>query len=174
MGRKIKLLLVLSALLYGICGCADFELCVKKELKTIKPRVVLVGPFEIRNMNFDPYASEEFRDALKFEFFRSGYNTICVPKIEQNDNYSSVWAEKICTVYSGDILIRGVISQRETGFLAERENATRISFTVYNRSGEVIGEGFYYDNESAGDESFRRRAAERFVSELISKIEKAD
>ena len=75
---------------------------------------------------------------------------------------------------SGDVVIKGVISQRESGFLTDRKTDTIISFTVYGKSGKVLGEGFYHDNESAGEESVRRSAADKFVSELIKNLGRVD
>jgi len=167
MGRKIIFLI----LMFSAAGCSDFKFHVKKDAHKIKPAVILIGQFDLRNMNYDPYVSDEFRDALKFEFFRRGYNSVSV--IENGIIFTdeSDRAAKICAAHSGDILIKGVISQRESGFLADRETDTLISFTVYRKDGIVLGEGFYHDKHPAGEESLRRDAADEFVSELIKNFE---
>jgi len=174
MGRKITVNALFLLIISASAGCADFEMHVKKEARGIKPAVILIGPFENRNMNYDPYVSEELRDSLKFEFFRKGYNAIPVLKNESVSLSESAWAVKSCSENSGDILIRGVISQRESGFLAEREVETVITFRIYGRSGSVLGEGIYHAGKSAGEQSLRRDAAEKFVSEFLKNLEKAD
>lgn len=172
MGRIIIFLTILPALMLLSSGCARFELHVKKEASGTKPSVILIGPFDMRNMNYDPYVADEFRDALKFEFFRRGYNSITVPVSSQTPVKESEWASKTCTDNSGDIIIKGVISQRESGVLADRETDTLISFTIFRKDGFILGEGFYHDKKSAGEESLRRDAADAITAELMKKFER--
>jgi hypothetical protein len=174
MGKKMNFIIIIVSMLLGAAGCADFELYIKKEARGVKPSVIIIGQFDIRNMDYDPYISEEFRDALKFEFFRRGYNSVLIPRGDIVPVKESEWAAKICSTNSGDILIKGVISQRESGFLANREVETLLSFTVYGKDGAVLGEGFYHDNDSAGNESLRRGAADRFVTGLLKNMGQAD
>ncbi len=174
MGREINFIIILISIILGVSACADFELHVKKEGQSIKPSVILIGPFETRNMNYDPYVSEEFKDALKFEFFRRGYNAVLISKSDPLTSTGTDWAAKTSKDNAGDILIKGVISQRESGFLADREIETLVSFTIYSSNGAIIGEGFYHDSRSAGEESLRRSAADKFVSEFIKNLGRVD
>lgn len=174
MGRIIIFLTVLLSLTLLTSGCAEFELHVKNEAQVAKPSVILIGQFDMRNLNYDPYAADEFRDALKFEFFKRGYSAVTVNGSESGTESESQGAVKICSDNSGDILVRGVISQRESGFLADRKTETLISFIIYRKDGVILGEGFYHDSKSAGEESLRRDAASEFVSSLLKKLEWAD
>lgn len=174
MGIKVKIIIIMLFVMPGVSGCADFELHIKKEAESIKPSVIIIGSFETRNLNYDPYVSDEFRDSLKFEFFRRGYNSVSISKSDTVTTSGTEWAAKICKDNAGDILIRGVISQRESGFLADREIETLVSFTIFGKNGTVIGEGFYHDNTSAGEVSLRRAAADKFVTELIKNIGRVD
>lgn len=171
MGRKIVFLTLLLHLILLSSGCSRFELHIKKEASGAKPAAILIGRFDIRNMNYDPYVAEEFRDALKFEFFKRGYNSVKIPVNGPILVNESEWAVKMCSENSGDILIMGVISQRESGFLADRETNSLISFTVYRKDGVIIGEGFYHDKKSAGEESLRRDAADEFVTQLMKSFD---
>ncbi len=171
MGRIIFFLIIQASLIPGVTGCADFKLHMKDEARNIKPHTILIGLFESRNMIYDPYAAEEFRDALKFELFRKGYNAILVQKNEPLNGNEIDWAAKICRDNIGEMLIKGVISQRESGFLADRETETIVSFTIYAKNGVVLGEAFYRDNKSAGTDNLRRSAADKFVTELIKTME---
>lgn len=170
MGRKI----IFIILLIFITGCADFELHVKKEARGFKPGKILICPFEIRNTNYDPYISNEFADSLKFELFRRGYSSAVVINKNSKPDDETGWVNRTCTELSGDILVKGVISQRETGFFADRKVSSLISFVVYDKKGSVIGEGFYYDDVSAGEQAVRKVAAEKFISSLLGYLEKAD
>ncbi len=172
MGRKIIFLMILLGVVLTAGGCADFDFHVRDEARGVKPAVILIGKFDIRNMNYDPFVAEEFRDALKFEFFRSGYKSVSLKNPDAVVTDEAEWAAKICSDNKGDILITGVISERESGFLADRKTDTLITFTVYGKTGTLIGNGFYHVDESAGDESVRRNAADKFASELLSSLVK--
>ncbi len=163
MGREIIAVITL----FLITGCADFDLHIRKETFPVKVSKILIGNFECRNMNYDPYVAEEYRDALKFEFFKKGIDALLLPEHEgslQNDpDKTSALAAK----YSGDILIRGVISERESGFLTDREVRSYVSFFVYSCDGREIGEGYFYTENPAANESIKRSAAEKFTNEFL-------
>jgi hypothetical protein len=174
MGRVKRILMNFAILtvILSSAGCADFDLHVKDEARGLKPVVILIGQFEIRNMNYDPYVAEEFKDALKYSFFRNGYNSCLLKNANISDLNETEWAAKTCLDNRGDILVTGVISQRESGFLADRKNDTLITFTIYFKTGAVAGRGFYHVERSAGDENIRRDAADKFVEGLLSAFEK--
>jgi hypothetical protein len=172
--RQFKYFVMLAAVVYASSGCADFNLHVKDEARGLKPAVILIGQFEIRNMNYDPFVAEEFRDAVKFDFFKKGYNSVSLKKTDTPVLNETEWAAKTCAENNGDILITGVISQRESGFLADRKTDTLITFTIFGRTGAVIGKGFYHVDKSAGDEPVRRDAAEKFASSLLKRLERVE
>lgn len=174
MGIKLIIrILTVSGLIFFI-GCAESELYLKKEANGLNPEKILIGDFNVRNMNYDPYVADEFRDALKYAFFIKGYNVVLSSMKDGIAADDLEFAVKTCKENSCDILIKGCISQRESGFLADRETDTLISFKVLRKDGVIIGEGFFYDNMSAGEESLRRTAAEDFVSALVKKIGRAE
>lgn len=163
MGRKI--IAVMTLLL--ITGCADFDLHVRRDATPVKAAVILIGSFESRNMNYDPYVAAEYREVLRFEFFKKGINALL---LSEADNPAQADAEKISALsskYSGDIFIRGVISQRESGFLTDREVNSTVSFFLYAGDGKQVGEAYYYTDDSAALESVKRSAVERFVNEFL-------
>jgi len=172
MGQKIIILVLI--VLSAVTGCADFDLHIKNEARGVKPAVILIGKFDTRNMNYDPFVAEEFRDAVKFEYFKKGYNCLSLKSLDEVIQNESEWATKVCSDNKGDLLVTGVISQRESGFLADRKTDTLITFTIFNKTGAMTGKGFYHIDESDGDESVRRGAASKFVSELLSSFEKSN
>lgn len=170
MGRKVIFMLIV----FCHFGCADFELHVRKDSGTSGVSVFLLCPFEVRSMNYDPYISDEFIDSLKYELFCRGRDSVVLPKSVTVSGSESAWAAKTCGEYSGDILIKGVISQRETGFFSDRSISTVISFIIYNRKGGIIGEGFYHDDQPAGDNSVKKDAARKLVSSLLEKLDRVN
>ena len=169
-----RLIILVMIVLSAVTGCADFDLHIKDEARGVKPSVILLGRFDTRNMNYDPYVAEEFRDAVKFEFFKNGYNCVSLKNSDDVIPNESEWASKVCAENKGDLLVTGVISQRESAFLADRETDTLITFTIYNKTGVVTGKGFYHIDKSAGDEPVRRGAASKLVSELLLSFEKSN
>jgi hypothetical protein len=168
MGRKIIIILITLC----IQGCAEFEFHVRKNDGKAKSPVILLCLFEVRNMNYDPYLSAEFTDLLKYELFSRGRDCIVMHKNMSSADNESVWASKICAENSGNILIRGVISRRETGFFPDRKVSSVITFTVYDRNGKIIGEGFYQDDQDTGGNSFMKDAARKFVTSLLENLDR--
>ena len=166
MGRKI----IIVCILLLITGCAEFDLYIKKGKTPAKVSKVLIGSFEFRNMAYDPYVSNEYREALKFEFFKREVDAVL---ISENGDSSQELTEKIPGIaakYKGDIFIRGIITQRETGFLTDREIHSSVNFIIYSSEGKQIGESYYYTVEPAADESVKRAASGKFVKEFLEHI----
>ncbi|HOP63469.1 MAG TPA: hypothetical protein PK358_07965 [Spirochaetota bacterium] len=166
MGKKITALLAL--LLFT--GCAEFDLHIRKGAAPVKASKILIGNFEFRNMSFDPYVAPEFREALKFEFFKRGFDAELIPEGEELSTTGNGKLKALAEKYSGDIIICGVISQRETGFLTDREIRSSVSFLVFSGAGEQIGEGYYYADVAASDEYVRRGAAGKFVKQFLGHV----
>ena len=163
MGRVI-IFLIASVVM---TGCADFDLQVKKGALRARPSTVLIGSFELRSMNYDPYVAQGFREALRFEFFKRGIPAVLTDRQDEEPANDSQKVAGMMGKYSADVFIKGAICQRESGFLADLEVNSSISFVVYGKEGTVIGEGYYYIADRAGNETVKRRAAAKFVSEFL-------
>lgn len=163
MGRKITAVMILLLM----TGCGSFEFYIKKNSVIVKIPKILIGDFELRNMIYDPYVAAEYREALKYEFFKRGINICLLPENEDSFKNDTDKTSAIAVKYAGDILIRGIICQRESGFLTSRKVNSSITFMVYSGNGKQIGEGFFYIEDPASDESVKRTAAEKFVSEFL-------
>lgn len=163
MGRVI--IFLIAALV--MTGCADFELQVKKGALRARPSTVIIGSFELRSMNYDPYVAQGFREALRFEFFKRGIPAVLADRQDEEPANDSQKITGMMGKHSADVFIRGVICQRESGFLTDLEVNSSISFVVYGKDGTVLGEGYYYTDDRAGSETVKRRAAARFVSEFL-------
>lgn len=165
MGQKITAVLTILILL---TGCSSFDLNIRNNGAPIKATKILIGNFEFRNLSYDPYVSAEYREALRYEFFRRGINVLIIPESEDSPKGDSATASAVAGEYSGDILIRGVITQRESGFLSDREIASSVNILVYAADGQQIGESYFYTEEPASDESVKRSAVVKFVTGFIS------
>ncbi|HRX49645.1 MAG TPA: hypothetical protein P5120_19125 [Spirochaetota bacterium] len=166
MGRKI----IFTFMLFMITGCAEFDLHIRSERVPAKVSKILIGNFEFRNMTYDPYISTEYREAIKFEFFKRGIDALLIP---DSENSLTDYIEKIPELagkYKGDIFIRGIISQRETGFLTDREINSSVNLIIYSADGRQIGESYYYTDKQAADESAKRDLSERFVNTIIKNL----
>lgn len=157
----------LVAVLLFITGCSGFDLNIRNSGMPVKTSRVLIGNFEFRNLSYDPYLSSEYREALRYEFFKRNVNALLIPETEDQPKGDFASASALAGKYSGDILIRGVITQRESGFLTGREISSSVSFLVYAADGRQIGEGYFHTDEAASEESVKRKAAVRFVTGLL-------
>ncbi len=165
MGKKITAFLTAIVLL---TGCASFDLNIRNNGTAVKITKILIGNFEFRNLSYDPYISAEYREALRYEFFKRGVNTLIIPDAEDSPKGDSISASALAAKYSGDILIRGVITQRESGFLTDREISSSVNMLIYAADGQQIGESFFYTDEPASDEAVKRSAVVKFVTEFLS------
>lgn len=167
-----KLTAVVLTMIFLITGCADFDACIKKEPLSHGISKVLIGNFEYRNISYEPYIVPSFKEALGFEFFKKGIIAGFVGQQDEVPDNDNQQIAALMKKMSGDILIKGVISQRESGFLTDREISSYVSFVIYNKQGSVIGQGLYKDNKSAGDDSFQKYAAAKISSVIINKLNK--
>ena len=165
-----KITCVICMMIMLTTGCAEFDAYVKKDPLSHGIVKVVIGNFEYRSMNYDPYSVPAFRDALRFEFFKKGINADLIRSQDDTSDSDNQCIAAAISRMSGDILIKGVISQREAGFLTDRVISSSISFLIYNKKGDIIGQGVYSDDESAGDDSFKHSAALKISSLVITKL----
>lgn len=168
----MRRLIILQVVFLCLPGCSEFELFLRDDLLKSRPAVVLIGRFESRNMNYDPFISDEFREALRFEFFKRGYNAILVGQRESGTSTGSISIPDIFSATPGDILVSGGINQRETGSLTDRRVSSTVTFVMHVRTGTVIGEGYYFSDKPAGDESFRRACAAEFANYFHDRLKR--
>ena len=133
--RKFLLPVIITFSFALSCGSADLYL--RKGIVTAKPGKILIGYFERRNLRYDPYVVQNFRDAMAFEFFKQGYDC----KVLKGEDLNAADEEAIaalCKAASCDVYIRGAISEQEMGDLVDRKYSTALSFRLYSGGGKVF------------------------------------
>lgn len=150
-------------------GCAGVDLHLKDSRSLPVPESILIYNFQVRDLGYDPYLSPEFSEAMGFAFFKEGYPVKVVGSENSIDDINV--SEKIsllCENYKADMLITGVISRRETGYLTDRKTGMGITFLVYNGEGVLVGKGYYSHKDSTDSAETARKAASEFVKKLVS------
>lgn len=167
--RCIKRTLLCAAVM--ICtGCTHMELFIKDSISS-NPSRILIGGFDARDMAYDPFIAEEFRESLRFSLFRRGCDVTLWQRGEQDKkNYDTqADAAALCSAANSDILITGVVSRKECGSFADRKVYYSVSFVIRDKSGTVSGEGNYSDS-NVDAPVFIREAAESFACEFLGRV----
>ncbi len=155
-------------------SCSTMDLYIKENALLNKPGKILIGYFEKRSIEYEPYIEMNFRDALRFQFFQLGYNSIVV-KLDGKDNEKNDFGKrnlkgeeikKIINSYSGDIYIQGAISERDVGDIADNKTSTSVIFLIYDKNGEKIGEALYLASETMVDASIQKEISSKFAENL--------
>jgi hypothetical protein len=170
MKRTAALLLLVAA---GFLSCAHFDFTMRQMALSKLPQKILVGHFERRQVSFNPYLVQNFRDAVTYELFRLGYaaeqyrvdGDARVPKILEADRI-----REACTARGADLFIQGAVSEQETGEFTDVTVYTLVIFTVHDGTGAKLGEGYLSGRDRLADVSVMRDVARRFVRELHGRI----
>jgi len=154
----IKILMMLPVIMS--ISCATVDIYFNKTDFKEKPSTILIGYFERRLVNYQPYIIKDLRDALAFNFFKLKYTARLYEVKENkeaqdaNDKNYILDGEAIknqMAVNSSDIFIQGSVSERVTGDLADAGVSTSVTVMVYNKTGVKIGEARYMISESMAD-----------------------
>ncbi len=186
-----KLLIAISLAFYASCASMDAHFDVNGV--TQKPRKILIGRVESRTLNYNPYAIINFRDSLRFEFFKRGYNSELLPAehwkssepvlrdeagIKNSDALNSQknrgWyaepnSESIkayCEKYVVDVFIFGAISESEIGDFGSTRISTLVALLLYEKSGKKIGEIRYTTSDSTSDAAVIHDISKALVSKI--------
>lgn len=167
----IKPFMRIFASMLLLCSCSSFELHIKEGASIPPPSLILIQNFDVRDSDFDPHIADEFSEALRFEFFKMGYMSRIIDNSEKRGSVDDPeFVEGLCSKFKGSILIAGVISRRETGFLTERKESSGITFQVYSGRGVLLSEGCFNDPDSPDIYAAGRMAAQKFTGELSSQL----
>jgi hypothetical protein len=133
-----------------LVSCYSIDICIQKEAISKKPDKILIGHFEKRILEFDPFIEKNFRDALRFDLFKRGYRVdLLSPVTDESEkgveayNLSSQRISEYNRRHSSGLFIQGVISERSYGDAMETETSTLVLLLLYNSEGKKIGEARY-------------------------------
>lgn len=197
--RKHAFIISLLVMLILLLSCSGLEIQFQPKAMNKRPQKILIGAFENRILEYKPFIIKDFRDALKFEFLKLGYNAellvfdeskiadniACADKkMDVSDNKEfpnsrtndfATQKEKIklcCEKYTADMFIKGSISVIENETLVDSKASTLISVLIYNRYGEQIGEAHYTGEGRMGDAKSFKNIAGIFAGKINSKLRK--
>lgn len=154
-------------LLLAITGCTEMRFFIRDDMKGVPTSKILIGDFKTRDTNYDPFISDELREALRFEFFRKGYNVQITDSNEKNGIQTEQDCAVLCSSTGSDVIITGSISRKETGAFADRSVYLSVSFLIINKNGTVTGQALYTGRDIE-EPSFIKKTSESFVSGFIS------
>ncbi len=163
MGKKSAALIVL---VLCVAACSDFRLHVKKGNVFGGKKTVIIGPFEVRNINYDPFLESQFRDALNFEFFTRGVHTVLLTNGEL-ETLSGRSFRRICEEKNADFIITGVISFIEEGYLSERSSSSSVLFKIIRNDGTAAGQGYYRTDKLISSDLVMREAVSEFADAVL-------
>jgi hypothetical protein len=164
-------------LLSLLLACTHIDIFIRDGTLSSKPKRILIGSFEKRNLLFYPFISESFRDALGYEFFKRGYRVdLLIITEDKKADISSFQLVKsqiaeLNLKHSSDLFIQGALSERSCGYSIETETSTLITLQLYNRNGDKIGEGRYLSSETLSSGMTMINTASAIVDKLDSMLD---
>ena len=158
-----------------LVSCYKIDICIQKGSISKKPDKILIGFFEKRILEFDPFIEKNFREALRFDLFKRGYRVelLSLPVTDKSEkgisayNLSSQRISEYNSRHSSDLFIQGVISERSYGDAMETETSTLVLLLLYNREGKRIGETRYI----ASDTLAKAETILKVSSSLVKKLD---
>ncbi len=166
-------------LIIFLVSCSRIDLCIQHGSIPKKPDRILIGYFEKRILEFDPFIEKNFRDALRFDLFKRGYRVeLLSPVIDGSKkgigpyNLSSQMISEYNRRHSSDLFIQGIISERSYGDAMETETSTLVLLLMYNSEGIRIGEARYITSNTLASAETILRVSSSLVGRLDSELSK--
>jgi len=163
-------------LLSFLFACTHIDIFIQDGRLSTKPKRILIGSFEKRSLEFVPFISNNFRDALGFEFFKRGYRVDLLVITEDNTTGIGTFKLEKAQItelnlkHSSDLFIQGALSERSYVDSIETETSTLITLQLYNRNGDKIGEGRYISSETLSNAMTITNIASIIVDKLDSRL----
>lgn len=157
-----------------LAGCSSYDVYFIDTKIKAKPKQILIGNFEKRNMDFDPFVEKNFKDSLRFELIKNHYSaSITAPDKEQKSN--NIFGPAISQLLSennSDIYIQGIISVNSYGDALSNKTSTLVTVSFYDTNGVLIGETRYYTGKSLSNSKEIKNISMKIVQEFDSSIKK--
>lgn len=196
---NITSIIAIIFLISCLVSCSGVEIQFQPNSAMVKkPKKILIGHFENRMPEYNPFIIKDFRDALKFEFLKLGYNAELISSNSSRKGDNFTCADKIeyanakeqqkikanpaepdkeainlcCEKYKAGMFIRGSVSILEAGELTDSKASTFISLMIYNRYGEKIGEAHYSGSGQMEHIKSIKAIAKDFAAQINSELHK--
>jgi hypothetical protein len=152
------------------------DITVKDSAKGSNPRSILIGFFENRVLDYNPFIAKNFRDSLNYEFFTRGYGVQLAdfteagkesapPQLLQENRIPEFMQKN-----SADVFIQGSIFEARYGDAIEDQTSTSITLNIYNKNGERVGTARCITSKTLTSAENLRSIAGTLVSSVHSKL----
>jgi len=151
--KHLSLILLSLVLL----SCSTVEIHFNGSPGINRPCRVCIAHFEKRTFDFNPFVVSNFRDALRYEFFRRGYTVTQLPTGSGTGRGDASWdlgsqaVMEACSGNSAELFIQGSVFEAQIGDGIENETTTAVTIGLYNKSGKKIGEARAVTSETLTD-----------------------
>ena len=179
----MKKFIIIFSIITSISSCSSYEFHKAKNKQITKVSKVLIGYFQSRNLNYDPFVVDNFRDTLRFELFKKGYKAELLHIVRDDDpdlmnektkklKTPKTDTDKIksikyqCKKAKADILLQGVISEKEIGDIISRKRSTSISIQIYDSKGDKVGEAQYITSKTLSSAMRLKGIAAKIVASM--------
>ncbi len=164
----------LKAAIPALCllaSCSTVDIAVRPVAKGCNPKTVLLGPFENRVMDFNPFTGKNFRDCLAHEFFARGYSVVPGPPPEAKMDASNALPSEndireLCLRHSADLYIRGSIFEARYGDAVEDRTSTAVTVDLFGKNGAMIGTARCFTSETLMNAGTACAMASRLVRSI--------
>ncbi len=159
-----------------IASCAHVNISVRDEARGSAPRSVLIGRFENRVLDYNPFVVGNFRDSLACEFFARGYTVRHLPPPDSGKDQSPGLLADITAIrelalkQDADLVIQGTVFEARYGDAVEDRTSTAITLTLYNKTGALVGTARFIAADTLADAGAVRALSGKMVQAIHSKL----
>lgn len=170
----MRTIMIIAALM--LCSCATVDIAVRDASRGSAPNSVLIGFFESRVLDFNPYTAKNFRDFLAYEFFARGYTVIMADSIEKGEESRTIAGDERAADHvrkqPADLFVQGIIFESRYGDAIEDTTSTSITVHLYDKSGSRIGTARCISSDSLNAAGNVRSLSKKIVSSIHSRLSK--
>lgn len=148
----------------GACASVDYH--INRPVAPVTS--VLIGQFEKRGFDYNPFVAKNLREALGFEFFRRGVEVRCPSEPSASPDAASI--ESLCKSAGADLYLQGSCWEITTGEIMEPETVSSVTVLLFDRSGKKIGEARREARGSLSSPENTRCAASDITREILAAI----
>lgn len=168
--------IIIACILFS--SCVAIDITVRDDVRGTAPHNILLGNFENRVLDYNPFIVRNFRDSLAYELFTRGYTVRHLPPPDQaKDHYPHIQMEgtaiqEVAQKLGADLVIQGTIFEARYGDAVEDRTSTAITLNLYNKNGALVGTARCITADTLTDADTVRTLSEKLVKAVHSKLSK--
>lgn len=170
----ITTLIIFTTILVSTLSCSTSDIFINKDNIRYKPKNILIANFERRNLSYDPFIIDNFKDLLKYEFYKLGYNAIILQnktKISKATSLKEDSTESLLSKYKPYLFIQGTVSENNYGDSIDQDISVSIMLELFNHNSKEIGKAIYLTSNTLSDSKFLRKVTQSLANDIIKNIE---